>query len=135
MATLTELYKYLETRNEVDHLESVFPYNEFSQEEQQPIGKYGRMRRSYLKENRPVIYCNLILSGKLYQHLSEINQRCLERMELLVQRTAKREGVTETLKAVDQMAWVGKMNSIHSRAEAIVLHDLVYTEEAEYAGS
>ena len=88
-----------------------------------------------MKEHRPVTYCNLILSGKLYRHLSEINQRCLELMELLTQRMAQQEGVTEALKAADQMAWVGKMNSIHNRAEEIVLHELVYTEEAEYADS
>lgn len=111
------------------------PKLEIPQEEQQPIGKYGRMRRSHLKEHRPVTYCNLIFSGKFYRHLSEINQRCLELMELLTQRMAQQEGVTEALKAADQMAWVGKMNSIHNRAEEIVLHELIYTEEAEYADS
>ena len=104
-----------------------------SQEEQQTIGKYGRMRGRYLKEHRPAIYSNLLLSGKLNQHLSEIDQVCMDRIELITQQMKVKEGVTEDLKASDQMAWIAHMNSIQSRAEEIVLHELVYTEEAEDA--
>ena len=104
-----------------------------SQEEQQPIGKYGRMRKRYLKEHRPVIYSNLLLSGKLNQHLAEIDQACMDRIELITQQMKVQEDVTEALKAADQMAWVAHMNSIRSRAEEIVLHELIYTKEAEYA--
>ena len=103
------------------------------EEEQRPIGKYGRMRKRYLKEQHPVIFSELLLTGKLYPHLLEIDEACEGRMELLVLQMAKNEGVTEALKAADQMAWVARMNSIRSRAEEIVLHDLVYTEEAEDA--
>ena len=103
------------------------------QEEQQPIGKYGRMRKRYLKEQHPVLFSELLLSGQLFPHLVEIDQTCEGRMELLVLQMAKSEGVTEALKAEDQMAWVGKMSSIRSRAEEIVLHELIYTEEAEDA--
>ena len=103
------------------------------QEEQQPIGKYGRMRKRYLKEQHPVLFSELLLSGQLFPHLVEIDQACEERMELLVLQMAKREGVTEALKSSDQMAWVRQMNSIRSRAEEIVLHELVYPEEAEDA--
>ena len=103
------------------------------QEEQRPIGKYGRMRKRYLKEHHPVIYSELLLTEKLYSHLLEIDEACEGRMELLVLQMAKREGVTEALKAADQMAWVGKMNSIRSRAEEIILRELVYPEEAEDA--
>ena len=103
------------------------------EEELPPIGKYGRMRKRYLKEQHPVLFSELLLSGQLFPHLVEIDQACEGRMELLVLQMAKSEGVTEALKAVDQMAWVGKMNSIHSRAEEIVLHELVYPEEAEDA--
>ena len=98
-----------------------------------PIGKYGRMRKRYLKEKHPVIFSELLLSGKLYPHLLEIDEACEGRMELYVLQMAKREGVTEQLKAADQMEWVRRMNSICSRAEEIVLHELVYTEEAEDA--
>ena len=93
---------------------------------QQPIGKYGRMRKHYLKEQHPVLYSELLLSGKLYPQLLEIDETCEERMELLVHQMAKREGVTEALKASDQMEWLRRMNSIRSRAEEIVLHELVY---------
>ena len=90
------------------------------------IGKYGRMRRRYLKEHRPVLYTNLLTTGKLDQHLAEIDRSCEERRELLISQMAKREGVTETLKASNQMEWVRRMNSIRNRAEEIVLHELVY---------
>ena len=93
---------------------------------QQPIGKYGRMRMRYLKEHRPVLYSNLLLSGKLFQHLVEIDEACVERVELLIRQMARREGVTEQLKAADQIEWVRRMNSIRSRAEEVVLSELVY---------
>ncbi len=90
------------------------------------IGKYGRMRRSYLKEHRRVLYTDFIISGKLFEHLAEIDQACNERMESIVSAMAKQEDVTEALKAADQMEWVRRMNSIRNRAEEIVLTELVY---------
>lgn len=90
------------------------------------IGKYGRMRRSYLKAHRPVLYANFLTSGTLHRHLAEIDQACNERMEIVVSAMAKQEGVTESLKAADQMEWVRRMNNIHNGAEEIVLHELVY---------
>ena len=94
--------------------------------EQQTIGKYGRMRKRYLKEYRRVLYTNLLVSDKLGHHLAEINKACEKRMELLISQMAKREGVTKSLKAADQMEWVRRMNSIQNRAEEIVLSELVY---------
>ena len=90
------------------------------------IGKYGRMRRSYLKEHRPVLYASLLTSGTLHRHLAEIDQACNERMKTIISAMAKQEGVTEALKAADQMEWVRRMNSIRNRAEEIVLSELVY---------
>ena len=90
------------------------------------IGKYGRMRRRYLKEHRRVLYTNLLTSGNLRFHLAEIDQTCDERMKIIVSDMAKHEGVTEALKAADQMEWVRRMNSIRNRAEEIVLTELVY---------
>lgn len=90
------------------------------------IGKYGRMRRTYLKEHRKVLYANLVTAGTLFKHLAEIDQSCNERMEIIVSAMAKQEGVTEALKAIDQMEWVRRMNSIRSCAEEIVLIELVY---------
>ena len=89
------------------------------------IGKYGRLRRNYLKEHRKILYTNYVVDGTLFKHLSEIDQACNERMEIIVPAMAKQEGVTEALKAADQMEWVRRKNSIHSRAEEIVLHELV----------
>ena len=93
-----------------------------------PIGKYGRMRKRYLKERRPVLYSNLLLFGKLFQHMAEIDGACEERLELLIRQMAKQEGVTEALKAADQMEWVRRMNSIRNHAEEIVLSELVYRD-------
>ena len=105
------------------------------EDEQRSIGKYGQMRKRYLKEQHPVLYSELVLSGNLFQHLAEIDEACQERMELLTQQMAKQEGVTEALKAADQMEWVRRMNSIQNRVEEIVLHELVYAEEAKYANT
>ena len=98
--------------------------------EVQPIGKYGRMRKRYLKEHRPVLFTNLLLSGELFQHLEEIDKTCEEHMELLTRQMA-----IEQLKAANQIEWVRRMNSIQNRAEEIVLHELVYAEEAQYANT
>ena len=90
------------------------------------IGKYGRMRRSYLKEYRKILYNNYVLEGTLFKHLAGLDQACNERMKNIVSAMAKQEGVTEALKAADQIEWVRRMNSICNRAEEIVLHELVY---------
>jgi len=90
------------------------------------IGKYGRMRRSYLKKYRKILYNNYVLEGTLFKHLAEIDQVCNERIENIVSAMAKQEGVTEAFKAADQIEWVRRMNSIRSRAEEIILTELVY---------
>ncbi|MCR5089391.1 MAG: TnpV protein [Oscillospiraceae bacterium] len=97
-------------------------------ETQQPLGKYGRMRKRYLEENHPPLYASWFLSGKLFSHLAEIETVCEERMDFLIRQMSKREGVTETLKAADQMEWVQLMNNIHNRAEEIVISELVYAD-------
>ena len=91
-----------------------------------PIGRYGRMRRAYLEEHHPGMYERLILSGKLYDHLAETDQVCRDRMERMIGRMAEAEGVNEQLKASDQLGWVSRMNSIHQRAEEIILEELVF---------
>ena len=110
-------------RQEGDYL---IPNLALPDEPEYQIGKYGRMRRSYLKEYRPVLYADLLTSGMLHRHLTEIDHACNERMAIIVSDMAKQEGVTEALKASDQMEWVRRMNNIHNRAEEIVLHELVY---------
>ena len=84
------------------------------------------MRKRYLKKHWPVLFSNLLLSGKLYQRLSEIDRTCADQVNLLTRQMANREGVTEALKAADQLEWVRRMNSIQNRAEEIVLNELVY---------
>ena len=91
-----------------------------------PIGKYGLLRKSYLKEHKRGWYSSLLLTGKLDEHLAEIDRTCAERVELITNQLARREGVAEALKAADQMEWVRRMNNIRARAEEIVLHELVY---------
>ena len=91
-----------------------------------PIGKYGLLRKSYLKEHKRGWYSSLLLTGKLDAHLAEIDHSCNERIDLIMNQLAQREGVTEALKAADQMEWVHRMNNIRARAEEIVLSELVY---------
>ena len=89
-------------------------------------GKYGGMRKRYLQQHRPALYAQLVLEGKLVAHLNEVDDTCNERLEKAVQGMAKMEGITETLKAADQMEWVRRMESIRSRAEEAVCHELIY---------
>lgn len=90
-------------------------------------GKYGRMRRSYLKEHRDGFYTGLLLSGRLNAHLCEIDAAANAQMELLTKQMAAAQGVNEELKSRDQMAWVGAMNEIRSAAEEVILHNLIYS--------
>ena len=91
-----------------------------------PLGQCGRMRLNDLQEHRPGLYTRLILSGKLYEHLAEIDQTSRRRMEQIIPQIAQTEGVDEKLKAKDQIAWVGRMNSIRQQAEEIILQVLIY---------
>ena len=91
-----------------------------------PLWHYGRMRLNYLREHRPGLYTRLILSGKLYEHLTEIDRNSRQRMEQIISRMSRAEGVDEMLKATDQMSWVGRMNSIRQRVEEMVLEELIY---------
>lgn len=103
-----------------------YPDLNLPEKTQQPIGKYGRMRMAYLKEHRPIIYNQLILSCKLNSHLIEIEQTCQERLNRMIPQMKEAEGVSEALKAADQMEWVQRMNSIHDRIEEILLTELIY---------
>ena len=93
------------------------------------IGKYGRMRHRYLKEHRKIQYTTMILNGTLYDHLEEIDRISNERMETMVAAMKKQQGITEELKAADQLAWVGAMNNIRNAAEEIILRKLIYEED------
>ena len=90
------------------------------------LGKYGRMRQRYLKEHRSPIYTAMFLRGTLFEHLAEIDRTYTEQVDRIITQMARHEGVTEALKASDQLVWVQKMNNIQNRAEEIVLSELVY---------
>ena len=97
-----------------------------SEEEPATYGRFGRIRLKYLKEHRRVLYINLLTSGELTQHLNEVDRQAREMLELLVKQMAQEQGITEQMKAEDQMAWVGAMNNIRSAAEEIVLREIMF---------
>ena len=92
---------------------------------QKPLGKYGRMRKTYLKEHRPVLYSQLLLSEKLYPHLLETDETANRRLDQLMQALTLEAGATESLKASDPMKWVGLMNSCKAQAEELILAELI----------
>ena len=95
--------------------------------EQQPIGIWGQRHLRHIKQNRRVLYANLLTSGKLNSYLADIDKQAEEMFSRLVKQMAEREGVTEQLKVDNQMAWVGRMNNIRSRATEVVNTDFIYT--------
>lgn len=98
--------------------------------EERPIGIWGRKHLDYIKEHRPVLYTDLVLSGKLYSYLADIDTQARNKLDLLVTQLAEKEGTNDCLKARDQLAWVRAMNNIHNRAEEIVLKEMIYGEDA-----
>ena len=89
-------------------------------------GKYGMLRKQFLKEHRPIQYQNLLLSGKLTAHLNQIDQEVTEQVEVLMKQMAEKQGVNENLKRQDQMKWVRLMNNVKASAEEIVMREIVY---------
>ena len=94
--------------------------------ETEPIGRYGRMRQRYLKENRPVLWNHLVLTGSLYEHLHEIETAAQSRIDLILPKLAAEAGATEALKATDPLRWTGLMNACKAEAEEVVLNELIY---------
>ena len=99
-------------------------------EENRPIGRWGRLHRDYLEQHHPIRFNDLVLSGQLWTYLADLNEQAQERLSLIIEQMKKAEGVTEELKATDQMAWIGAMNSIRNRAEEIILCEMIYEEDA-----
>ena len=102
------------------------PNLSLSQQKTQPLGKYGRLRKKYLQEHRPVLWNSLILSEKLYPHLREIDETANSRLEQMMPGLMQSAGVTEALKASDPMKWVGLMNNLKAQAEEVILTELIY---------
>lgn len=94
------------------------------------IGMWGRRHLSYLRRHRPVLHTSLLLSGKLHSYLAEVDHRATEMLDRLVKQTTAQQGVTEQLKAQDQMAWVQRMNNIRNAAEEGILQEVIYGEDA-----
>ena len=102
--------------------------NAISTMNEQPIlGKYGRMRRTYLKENKKILYNRMLMNDTLWPHLLEIDKQAHEMVETMVVQMAKAEGLTEEMKSTDPMRWVGLMNNFKNAAEEIVLREMVYS--------
>ena len=95
-------------------------------QESRPIGRWGRMRREYLREHKPIQYNCLLLSGKLWTYLADLNEQAQDRLDRIIEQMKTAEGITEDLKASDPMAWVGAMNNIRNRAEEIIREELIY---------
>lgn len=105
----------------------LIPYLTLPAEEEQPVGIWGQRYGRYLKEYHRILYYNLLTDGKLNSCLADVDWQAEEMFSRLIKQMAEREGVTEALKAQDQMAWVGRMNNIRSRAMEIVNNSLIYT--------
>ena len=101
------------------------PDLKLTEQPEKPLGKYGRMRKAYLKEHRPLIYNQLLLTEKLYPHLIEIDETAQSRLEQMMLQLAKEAGATEELKASDPMKWVGLMNNCKAQAEEILMAELI----------
>ena len=95
-------------------------------EENRPIGRWGRMHRDYIKEHKPFLYDDLVLTCQLWTYLADINEQAQSRLELIIEQMKKAESVTEELKRDNQWEWVRRTNSIRNRAEEIVLNELIY---------
>jgi len=104
----------------------LYPDIELPEQEKYDIGRFGQMRCNYLKEYKKGFYSVLLTTGKLNSHLHEIDETAYNRMELLSKQIAEREGVTEKLKAENQMLWVQKYNNIRNRIEEIIREELIY---------
>ena len=105
----------------------LFPNVALPEQPDRDLGKYGRMRLRYLKEHRPVVWNCMAMKGTLFQHLLEIEDAAQSRLESMMPQLAKAAGATEQLKARDQMAWVGLMNTCKAQAEEIILSELIYS--------
>ena len=130
---MTEMKKHIYDENNGLWYELIgdyyIPVLTLSSEEQRPIGKWGRMHRDYLKEHRPILFNDLILSGQFWTYLADLNEQAQERLLLIIEQMKASEGVTEELKAADQMTWVEAMNSIRNRAEEIILREMIFGED------
>lgn len=112
-----------------------FPCLTVPAEEEQPVGVWGQRHKQYLKEHRPALYNALLLSGKLNSYLADIDQQAQKMLDTTIEQIARIQGITETLKATDQMAWVGKMNNVRASVMEMVDKEIIYASSTVAAGS
>ena len=105
----------------------LIPDLSLTQQESRPLGKYGRMRKKYLEEHRPILWNQMILTETLFPHLREIEETANQRLEQMMPALMNTAGVTEDLKARDPMTWVGLMNSCKAQVEEVILRELIYS--------
>ncbi len=105
----------------------LIPDLSLTEQQEMPLGKYGRMRKTYLKEHRPILWNRMILSETLYPHLREIDETANRRLEQMMPELMLLNGVTESLKASDPMKWVGLVNNLKAQAEETILSELIYS--------
>jgi hypothetical protein len=127
MSLTKQIKKGVLTMNLTYRTEGDFQLPNLDVPEAPKVGKYGMLRRSYLRNHKQAIYTGMLLSGKLNPHLEEVDRRSNEMMEQLTTQMAQTEGVPEQMKATDEMKWVALMNNIRQRAEELVLTELVYS--------
>ena len=116
------------TKNGIDYVlvgDYYIPDLKFPEEER-PIGKYGRMHRKYLRENKPMLFNDLVLSCQFWTYLADINEQAQDRLQVIISQMQKAESVTEKMKESNQWEWIQRMGSIHNRAEEIVLNEMIY---------
>ena len=116
------------TKNGIDYVlvgDYYIPDLKFPEEER-PIGKYGRMHRKYLRENKPMLFNDLVLSCQFWTYLADINEQAQDRLQVIISQMQKAESVTEKMKESNQWEWIQRMGSINNRAEEIVLNELIY---------
>ena len=126
---MDKLKKHIYDENNGLHYTLVGDYNIPDLElpkENRPIGHYGQLHREYLKQEHPARYSSLILIGKLWTYLADLNEQTEEPLDLIIEQMKAAEGVTEELKAQNQLEWVGRMNNIRNRAEEIINSELIY---------
>jgi len=114
----------LEYRQSGDYF---LPEIALSEQATKPLGKYGRLRRTYLQEHRQALFNHLVLSEKLFPHLNKVDEQAQHLLDTMIPPMAKAAGVTEQLKATDQMRWVGLMNAVKTQVEEIILAELIYS--------
>lgn len=105
----------------------LIPNIALSEQATKPLGKYGRLRRTYLQEHRQALFNHLVLSEKLFPHLNEVDKQAQHLLDTMIPPIMKAAGITEQLKATDQMNWVGLMNSIKAQVEEVIFAELIYS--------